>query len=75
MAIDIFHEDMLVKAAHLASIRQAKANWGRALVRTDINNSELDFLARSYQGCVAREQKAKIEARDAAGIVRRLSRQ
>src|SRR3569832_1588067 len=36
MAIDDFHEDKLVKAAHLAGIQQAKAAWGRALVRINI---------------------------------------
>lgn len=74
MAIDVFHEDMLVKAAHLAGIRQAKAAWGRALVRTDIDADATEFLARSFRGCLAQERTAKLEARNAISVVRVLGR-
>lgn len=72
--MDVFTEDRLIAAANLASIQNAKLHWGRALVRTDINNSELDFLARSFRGCVEREQVAKRRLRDAHGVLRGLSR-
>lgn len=74
MAIDVFHEDMLVKAAHLAGIQQAKAAWGRALVRTDIDADAAGFLARSFRGCLAQEGAAKMEARSAISVVRTLGR-
>lgn len=74
MAIDVFTEERLEAAFQLSQIRDAKANWGRALVRTDINAQELDFLARSFKGCVERELKAIERVRSANGVLRALSR-
>lgn len=72
--MDVFTENYLVAGAHLAGIKNAKRAWGIALVRTDLNHSELDFLARSFRGCVEREKVAKEEYRGAAGVLRVLNR-
>lgn len=72
--MDVFTEDRLIAAANLAQTRNAKACWGRALVRTDINDSELDFLARSFYGCVEREKVQAVEYRNATNVIRALSR-
>lgn len=72
--MDVFTENNLVAASNLAAIRNAKAQWGRALVRTDLDNAALDFLVRSFRGCVEREAKAKEEYRNTAGILRAINR-
>jgi hypothetical protein len=72
--MDVFTENHLIAASNLAGIRNAKVQWGRALVRTDINDVELSFLARSFRGCVERENRAKMEYRNAAGILRAMNR-
>lgn len=74
MAIDVFTENHMIAASNLAAIRNAKACWGVALVRTDINETELSFLARSFRGCVEREKAAKAEYQAAAYVLRGLSR-
>ena len=72
--MDVFTENHLIAASNLAGIRNAKRQWGRALVRTDINEVELSFLARSFRGCIERESKAKEELKSAAGILRAMNR-
>lgn len=72
--MDVFTENHLVAASNLAGIRNAKAQWGRALVRTDLDNAALDFLSRSFHGCVDREAKALIEYRSAAATLRAVNR-
>lgn len=72
--MDVFTENHLVAAAHLGAIRNAKRAWGVALVRTDLTNGELEFLARSFRGCVEQEKKAKANVRDHAMFLRALNR-
>lgn len=74
MAIDVFTENHLVAVAALASARQAKAAWGRALVRTDINNEELSFLARSFRASSELEKRAKVAATNLSATLRALNR-
>lgn len=40
--------DRLVASQNVKNAIDARACWGRALVRTDISNDELAFLARSF---------------------------
>lgn len=72
--MDVFTENYLVAASNLAGIRNAKAQWGRALVRTDLDNAALDFLSRSFRGCIERESKAKEEYRNAASVLRAVNK-
>lgn len=74
MAIDVFTENYLEAGARLGAIRQAKRAWGIALVRTDIANNELEFLARSFRSCVQRENVAKEDFIGSAGVLRALNR-
>lgn len=41
------HEDALVFTAKVNTRREALGHYGRALVRTDITDEEVAFLARS----------------------------
>ena len=74
MAIDIFTEERLEAGAALAATRDAKGHWGRALVRTDLSAADLDFLARSFRGCVERERFQLDRYKIATSVVRGLNR-
>jgi hypothetical protein len=74
MAIDVFNEERIESAVALSEIRYHLAQWGRALVRTDISDSELSFLARSFRSSVTRERAARERATSAVSVVRALSR-
>lgn len=71
--MDIFTEDRLNAAINLAEIRRAKAAWGVALVRTDLTESDLGFLSRSFRGCCEREKVAARKLRDAHGVLRAMN--
>ena len=54
--------DRLVARQNLQSAIEAHDCWGRALVRTDIDAAELDFLARSFRGSKQRIIAAREQA-------------
>ena len=41
--------DRLAKKQNLQSANEAVAAWGCALVRTDVESHEIEFLARSFR--------------------------
>lgn len=51
--------DRLVARQNLQSAIEAHDCWGRALVRTDVSNEELNFLARSFKGSKQRIVEAR----------------
>lgn len=45
--------DMLDAKMALRDAKEAVATWGKALVRTDITETDLEFLSRSYRSAKA----------------------
>jgi hypothetical protein len=52
--------DRLVAKQNLKAAKEALASWAQALVRTDLNQAEIDFLARSFRS--AKEQISYAQA-------------
>lgn len=56
--------DVLCAKQEILDAKQARNEYGRHLVRTDIEASEVEFLARAFRGQIKRLALAKQDYRN-----------